>query len=218
MLTWLQKTPPGTPFKALNNVSFSLRRGESLGIIGHNGAGKSTLLNVVSGLSQPDSGTVRVDGSIAPLLELGAGFHPDLTGEENIELNASLLGFTQKQTERLFDSIIDFAGIGDFVREPLRTYSSGMSMRLAFSIAVNLDPDILIIDEVIAVGDQEFQAKCLDRIATFRRSGKSLICVSHSPALLLQFCDQGLWLDHGEVMAGGELQTVLDTYQATLAP
>ena len=214
--SWFRRAQRGAPFKALNNVSFELERGESLGIIGHNGAGKSTLLSIVSGLSRPDSGRMRVEGTISPLLELGSGFHPDLTGGENIELNASLLGFTRKQTEKLYDAIVDFSGIGEFIEEPLRTYSAGMTMRLAFSVAVNLDPDILIIDEVIAVGDQDFQAQCLERISSFRKSGKSLICVSHSPELLSHLCDRGLWLDHGEVMVQGEMAAVLDSYQAAL--
>ena len=214
--SWMRRRTQGTPFRALSNVSFELRRGESLGIVGHNGAGKSTLLSIVSGLSHPDSGTIRVEGTVTPLLELGSGFHPDLTGEENIELNASLLGFTQKQTERLFDAIVDFSGIGDFIEEPLRTYSAGMMMRLAFSVAVNLDPDILIIDEVIAVGDKDFQRKCFDRIARFRKAGKSLVCVSHSPSMLVELCDQGMWLDHGEVMIQGEIGRVLATYDAGL--
>jgi ABC-type polysaccharide/polyol phosphate transport system ATPase subunit len=215
--SWFRQNSPSIPFSALQHVSFHLARVASLGIVGSNGAGKSTLLSIISGLTRPDSGSVVVEGTIAPLLELGSGFHPDLTGAENIELNASLLGFTQKETERLFDAIVEFSGIPDFIDEPLRTYSAGMSMRLAFSVAVNLEPDLLVVDEVIAVGDQEFQAKCFDRISRFRRSGGSLICASHSPDLLVHLCDRGLWLDHGQAMLTGEIGTVLEAYQGRLA-
>ena len=151
-------------FYALRNVSFEIARGESVGIVGSNGAGKSTLLSVITGLAHPDEGSVQVNGRIAALLELGSGFHPDLTGKENIRMNAALLGFTRKETDDLYDSIVDFSGIGEFIDEPLRTYSSGMMMRVAFSVAVNVDPDVLLIDEILAVGDQAFQAKCLERI------------------------------------------------------
>src|SRR6266542_2508720 len=147
-------------FYALKNVSFDLSRGESMAVMGRNGAGKSTLLSVVAGLSRPDQGSIEVNGRVAALLELGSGFHPDLTGRENVRLNASLLGLTRRRTAEVFDSIVDFAAIGDFIEEPLRTYSSGMVMRLAFSVAINVDPEILLIDEVLAVGDIAFQEKC----------------------------------------------------------
>src|SRR5205807_4501789 len=171
-------------FYALKNVSFEIESGNSVAIIGSNGAGKSTLLSLIYGLAKPSEGTITVNGKVAALLELGSGFHPDLTGAENLVLNASLLGFSRKQTTALFDSIVDFAGLAEVIDEPLRTYSSGMSMRLAFSIAVNVNPDILIIDEVLGVGDQAFQAKCHERIRTFRESGGTLLFVSHSPALV----------------------------------
>jgi ABC-type polysaccharide/polyol phosphate transport system ATPase subunit len=218
MSSWLGRDKsPIERFMALQDVSFTLARGESLAIVGGNGAGKSTLLNIVSGLTRPDSGSVKANCTMVPLMELGSGFHPDLTGAENIELNASLLGFTQKQTEKLFDAIVEFSGFPDFIDEPLRTYSAGMMLRLAFSIAVNLEPDVLIVDEVIAVGDQEFQAKCFDRISQFRRSGRSLICVSHSPALVERLCDTALWLDHGRMAHYGEIHATLDAYQGRLA-
>src|SRR5215475_8798470 len=146
-----------TQFDALKGVSFEVAQGEGLAVIGCNGAGKSTLLSIVTGLARPDKGSVNVNGRVAALLELGSGFHPDLTGAENVYLNASLLGFTRARTEELFDQMVEFSGVGDFIEEPLRTYSSGMTMRLAFSVALNLDPAILIIDEVLAVGDQAFQ-------------------------------------------------------------
>ncbi|MBV8902864.1 MAG: ABC transporter ATP-binding protein [Acidobacteriia bacterium] len=202
-------------FYALKHVSFILEKGESLAVIGHNGAGKSTLLGLVAGLAKPDSGSVEVYGRIAALLELGSGFHPDLTGRENVSLNASLLGLTREQTKASFDSILDFSGIADFIDEPLRTYSSGMMMRLAFSIAVNVDPDILLIDEVLAVGDAAFQAKCFDRIREFRHAGKALVCVSHGAGMIRELCDRAIWLDHGELVTEGSVDKVLAAYAGT---
>jgi ABC-type polysaccharide/polyol phosphate transport system ATPase subunit len=200
-------------FYALRNVSFEIAQGESVGIVGSNGAGKSTLLSIITGLAMPDEGSVQVNGRIAALLELGSGFHPDLTGRENIRLNASLLGFTRKETDDLYESIVDFSGVGEFIDEPLRTYSSGMMLRVAFSVAVNVDPDILLIDEILAVGDQAFQAKCLERIQRLRSCGKTLLCVSHSASMLAQFCDRAIWLDHGQVVMQGDLTEVLQAYE-----
>jgi ABC-type polysaccharide/polyol phosphate transport system ATPase subunit len=204
-------------FYALKDISFEVAAGESLAVVGRNGAGKSTLLSLITGLAQPDAGALEIHGRIAALLELGSGFHPDLTGSENVRLNAALLGFTRKQTSALFDRIVDFAGIGDFIDEPLRTYSSGMILRLAFSVAVNLDPDILIIDEVIAVGDKEFQARCMDKIRGFRESGKTIVAVSHSTSTLLDLCDRAIWLDHGELMMRGDARPVLRAYEGQFA-
>jgi ABC-type polysaccharide/polyol phosphate transport system ATPase subunit len=203
---------PEHDFYALKNVSFRVDEGERVGIVGRNGAGKSTLLSLVCGLALPEKGRVEVSGRIAALLELGSGFHPDLTGRENVYLNSSLLGFTRARTDALFDSIVDFSGVGEFIDEPLRTYSSGMLVRLAFSVALNLEPSILIIDEVLAVGDQAFQEKCFDKVLEFRESGKTLLCVSHSPAILLRLCDRALWLDHGELMMDGKALDVLQAY------
>ena len=199
-------------FYALKDVSFHIADGENVAVVGRNGAGKSTLLSLVCGLAIPEKGTIEVNGRIAAMMELGSGFHYDLTGEENIYLNASLLGFTRARTNRLFESIVEFSGIGEFINEPLRTYSSGMVLRLAFSVALNLEPEILIIDEVLAVGDQAFQEKCFEKILEFRHSGKTLLCVSHSPAILLQLCDRALWLDHGELMMDGKTADVLQAY------
>jgi ABC-type polysaccharide/polyol phosphate transport system ATPase subunit len=199
-------------FYALKNVSFRVDEGERVAIVGRNGAGKSTLLSLVCGLATPEKGRVDVSGRIAALLELGSGFHPDLTGRENVYLNASLLGFTRARTEALFQSIVEFSGVGEFIDEPLRTYSSGMLVRLAFSVALNLEPSILIIDEVLAVGDQAFQEKCFEKVLEFRESGKTLLCVSHSPAILLRLCDRALWLDHGELMMDGNALEVLHAY------
>ncbi len=199
-------------FYALKRVSFELQTGEGLAVVGANGAGKSTLLSIVAGLTKPDDGTASVNGRVSALLELGAGFHPDLTGAENVRLNASLMGLTRKQTGALYDEIVDFSGVVDFIDEPLRTYSSGMVMRLAFSVAINIDPDILIVDEVLAVGDQVFQAKCFDRINHFRQSGKTLLCVSHSAGMVRELCDRAIWLDRGELIMSGQIQKVLDAY------
>ncbi len=190
-----------------------MNKGEGLAVIGGNGAGKSTLLSVVTGLTQPDKGSVTVDGRVAALMELGSGFHPDLTGAENVYLNAALLGFTGKQTRALFDSIVEFSGVGEFIDEPVRTYSSGMNLRLAFAVAVNVDPEILIIDEVLAVGDQNFQAKCFDRIRGLRRAGKTFLCVSHSKPVLMELCDRAVWLDHGEMMMCGNIADAFAAYE-----
>jgi lipopolysaccharide transport system ATP-binding protein len=200
-------------FYALKNVTFEVMEGESIGVVGSNGAGKSTLLSLVTGLAKPDQGRLEVKGRIAALLELGSGFHPDLTGAENLRLNAALLGFSRKQTGLMFDSIVEFSGVGDFINEPLRTYSSGMAVRLAFSVAVNLDPDILIVDEVLAVGDQAFQAKCFEKIRGLRNSGKTLLFVSHNAGSVLELCDRALWLDHGELVMQGEAASVIEAYQ-----
>jgi ABC-type polysaccharide/polyol phosphate transport system ATPase subunit len=199
------------PFFALKHVSFSVRRGESLAVIGSNGAGKSTLLGLVAGISQPDEGVVTVNGQVTALLELGSGFHPSLTGRENVRLNAALLGLSRRQTVDAFERIVEFSGIREFIDEPLRTYSTGMIMRLAFSVAVNRDPEVLLIDEILAVGDAAFQAKCIEKIHEFRNAGKTLLCVSHTN-MIGQLCDRAIWLDHGEVMLSGAVRDVLEAY------
>jgi lipopolysaccharide transport system ATP-binding protein len=205
------------PFYALRNVSFRLEEGESLAIVGSNGAGKSTLLSLAAGLTLPDQGNVRINGRIAALLELGSGFHPDLTGAENLVLNAALLGLSRRKTSELFDRIVEFSGIGEFIDDPLRTYSSGMILRLAFSIAIQCEPDILLIDEVLAVGDAGFQEKSKAALVSFRRSGKSLLFVSHSPGAVRDMCDRALWIDHGSVMMEGRANAVLEAYGAPAA-
>ena len=202
-------------FYALKDVSFRVEPGQSMAIIGGNGAGKSTLLSLVAGLSRPNEGRVTVTGKVAALLELGSGFHPDLTGRETVSLNASMLGMSRKRTEECFDSILEFSGIGDFIEEPIRTYSSGMIMRLAFAVAVNLEPDILIIDEVLAVGDKNFQAKCFEKIFGFKNAGKTLLFVSHAAQMVREFCDQALWLHHGKAMMIGTPDDVLNAYAGT---
>lgn len=210
--SWLRRDPTEA-FYALKDVSFKVERGISLGICGGNGAGKSTLLNLITGLGRPDTGRIQVNGKVAALLELGAGFHPELTGAENVRLNAALMGFSRRGTDAMFDSIVEFSGVGDFIYEPLRTYSSGMTLRLAFSIAITVDPDVLIVDEVLAVGDQAFQEKCLERVRALRHGGTTFVCVSHSAKMLLDLCDVGLWLDRGEVVLQGSMREVLDAYE-----
>lgn len=202
----------GDRFVALSDISFSIEAGESVAVIGHNGAGKSTLLGLVAQLAMPDRGAVAVRGQVAALLELGSGFHPDLTGRENVHLNASLLGLSRARVSAIFDEILDFAGIGDFIEEPVRTYSTGMLMRLAFSVAVNLDPDILIVDELLAVGDQEFQEKCLRKISDFQRQGKTLLVVSHVASAVQQLCGRALWLNHGKLLLDGPAAEVVEAY------
>jgi ABC-type polysaccharide/polyol phosphate transport system ATPase subunit len=208
----LFRPAPTELFYALRDVSFAVEHGESMAVIGHNGAGKSTLLNIATGLCYPTSGAVKVEGRVAALLDLGSGFHPDLTGAENVWINAALRGLKRAEVRARFDEIVEFSGVADFINEPLRTYSSGMIMRLAFSVAVNVDPDILIIDEVLGVGDQAFFAKCLDRIMQFRKDGKTMLVVSHSPGTLKALCNKAIWLEHGRLIGAGPVANVVDKY------
>ena len=200
-------------FYALTGVSFTLKHGESMAVVGSNGAGKSTLLNIATSLCEPSAGRVGIGGRVEALLELGSGFHPDLTGAENLSIKASLLGLTRRQVRERFDQIVEFSELGPFIEEPLRTYSNGMIMRLAFSVAINVDPDLLIIDEVLGVGDQNFFNKCVEKIMEFRHAGKSILCVSHSLETLGRVCDRGLWLDHGRVLKQGPIADVIQAYR-----
>ncbi len=201
-------------FYALKQVSLELREGDSLAVLGPNGAGKSTLLSLVAGLSWPDEGRVVVAGRVAALLELGSGFHPDLTGAENVRLNAALLGFSRRRTREKFDEIVEFSGIGEFIAEPLRTYSAGMVMRLAFAVAAAVDPDILLIDEVLAVGDQAFQHKCMRKIQQLKEKGRVLICTSHVMETLRGLCTRAIWLDHGQVRGEGAADELIAAFEA----
>ncbi len=215
---WLRPAPQ-EKFYALRDVSLELNEGDSLAVVGPNGAGKSTLLSLVAGLAWPDEGAIEVNGRVAALLELGSGFHPDLTGAENVRLNAALLGFSRRRTREKFDEIVEFAEIGDFINQPLRTYSAGMVMRLAFAVAAAVDPDILLIDEVLAVGDSAFQNKCMARIMELKRAGRVLICTSHVMSTLRGLCNRALWLDHGKVLRAGEASEILTEYETlTSAP
>jgi lipopolysaccharide transport system ATP-binding protein len=204
-------------FYALRNVSFRVERGESVGVVGSNGAGKSTLLGLAAGLVEPDTGSVERVGRIATMLELGSGFHPDLTGTENLVLNASLLGMSRKQMREAFDSIVDFAGIQDFMNEPQRTWSSGMIARLAFAVGIHARADMFLIDEVLAVGDNAFQKKCRAALTEFRNRGGSLLFVSHAAVSITEVCTRAIWLDHGELVLDGHPAEILAAYQGKAA-
>lgn len=200
-------------FTALEDVSFSVKRGETLGLIGSNGAGKSTLLSIIAGTMHPTSGTVTTRGVVSSLLELGAGFHPDLTGRENVYLYGSIMNIPRSIMRKRFDSIVDFSGIGEFIDQPVRFYSSGMYVRLGFSVAVQVDPDILLIDEVLAVGDADFQKRCLDKMDEFRKLGKTLLIISHDLGTIRSISDRIAYLDHGHIMGIGSPDDQITTYQ-----
>ncbi len=203
-------------FWALKDVSFEIARGSTFGIVGHNGSGKSTMLKLLSNIHQPTSGRIEVRGRVSAMLELGAGFHPELTGRENIFLNGAIIGISRKRIEQELDTIIEFSGLGDFIDAPVKVYSSGMYVRLGFSIAVNLDPEILMVDEIVAVGDEEFQRRCFDHLLKLRRQGVTIIVVSHSMTLIQQLCDRAAWLEHGELKALGSPNEVIDKYLETV--
>ncbi|MBM7824876.1 ABC-2 type transport system ATP-binding protein [Arcanobacterium pluranimalium] len=188
---------------ALDDVSFAIKAGQSIGLVGPNGSGKSTLLKVIGGILSPDRGEVRTRGRIAALLELGAGFHPDLTGRDNVYLNGAILGLSRAEIDRSFQDIVDFSGIGEFIDTQVKFYSSGMYVRLAFSVAVHSDPDILLVDEVLAVGDEPFQKKCMDKIRQFQQEGRSIILVSHSAAQIVDVCDSAVVLQSGKLVYSG---------------
>lgn len=190
-------------FWALTDVSLTVASGETVGLVGHNGSGKSTLLKIIGGIIQPTAGTVHRRGRLAALLELGAGFHPDLTGRENVYLNATILGLTQAETARHFDEIVDFSGIENFIDTQVKFYSSGMFVRLAFAVAVHVDPDLLLVDEVLAVGDEPFQRKCMDKIAQFQQEGRTIVVVSHSAQQIGELCDRVVVLEHGSMAFEG---------------
>jgi ABC-type polysaccharide/polyol phosphate transport system ATPase subunit len=198
---------------ALQDVSFKVEQGEVLGIVGHNGAGKTTILKLLSSITTPSSGQIRVRGRLAALVEVSSGFHPELTGRENVFLHGSMLGMKRAEISRKLDSIIDFSGVADYIDVPVKRYSSGMYVRLGFSIAAHLDPDIILLDEVLAVGDAAFQAKCLDRIAEVRKSGRTIVFISHDLAAVYRLCDRALLLDHGRIIMDGAPRQVIDSYQ-----
>jgi len=198
---------------AVKNVSLEVPRGQMLGILGRNGSGKSTLLKIIAGVFRPTAGTVRVHGTLAPLIELGAGFHHELTGRENILLNGLLMGHSKEEMQAREQSIIDFAEIGDFIDAPIKQYSSGMQTRLAFAVATEVDPDILILDEILAVGDAAFQQKCFARISNFRKAGKTILFVSHSMPQVQEHCDRAILLEKGAIVADGNPTEVAETYK-----
>lgn len=205
-------------FWALRDVDFSVATGSTLGLVGHNGSGKSTLLKVIGGIIRPTSGRVMRRGRLAALLELGAGFHPDLTGRENVYLNASILGLSRQEIDRSFDSIVSFSGIEEFIDTQVKFYSSGMYVRLAFAVAIHVDPDTLLVDEVLAVGDEPFQRKCMDKIAEFQAQGRTIVFVSHSADQISRLCDRVVVLNHGSMAFDGEpgegLKVLRDTFAA----
>ena len=203
---------PEETFQALRGVSFSVPKGCTFGVIGRNGSGKSTLLKCVAGITRPTEGEVKVDGRISALIELGAGFHPEISGRENIFINGIMLGLTKREIQRRFDEIVEFAEMQDFIDAPVKTYSSGMYMRLGFAVAVHVDPEVLLVDEVLAVGDQGFTHKCLDKFAEFRRRNKSILLVTHSLDLVEKFCDVAHWLDHGVTKGEGDPKRVVAAY------
>lgn len=205
-------------FWALRDVSFSVRQGEVFGLIGQNGAGKSTMLKVIARVLRPSQGRVRVRGRVAPLLELGAGFHPELSGRENIILNGAMFGFTRTDMEKKVDRIIDFSEMESFIDAPMRTYSSGMWARLGFAVATDVDPDILILDEILAVGDEAFQRKCFERIEIFRKAGTTILLVSHNTGMVENMCQRAAWLDHGKAKCVGDVNEVVYAYRESQRP
>ncbi|MGQ9598986.1 MAG: ABC transporter ATP-binding protein [Anaerolineae bacterium] len=212
----LKRPSPREEYWALRDISLQVEPGETVGIVGPNGAGKSTLLKLISRIIEPTSGQIEVNGKVGALLELGAGFHPELTGRENVYLNGSILGFGKAKMDRIFDQVVDFSEIERFIDVPVKHYSSGMYMRLAFSIAIHIDPDILLVDEVLAVGDQAFQRRCLDKINEMKRQGVTIVLVTHALETVRELCHRAIWLDEGRIRAEGPVDRVLEQYAAYL--
>ena len=208
----LRDLQPSETFPALTDVSFTVPKGSTYGVIGRNGSGKSTALKLVAGITKPTSGSVHVEGRISALIELGAGFHPEISGRENVFINGIMLGLTRREIQERFDEIVDFAELQEFIDAPVKTYSSGMYMRLGFAVAIHVNPDVLLVDEVLAVGDEGFTHKCLDKFAEFRRRGKTILLVTHSLNLVERFCDEALWLDEGRALSHGDPKRVVGAY------
>ncbi len=202
--------------RVLEDISFSVKKGEALGIIGKNGSGKSTTLKLLSRILRPESGSIEISGRVACLIELGAGFHPDMTGRENIHINASIFGLSDKMVKERIDEIIEFSGISEYIDQRVRNYSSGMYMRLAFSIATSVEADVLLIDEILAVGDIEFQKKCFDRLKQFKRDGGTIVLVTQNPDQAKEFCENVMWIDDGHIREYGESEKVCDDYIKTM--
>jgi len=217
-LNFIRGRSGASTFWAVQDVSFSLNRGEALGVIGRNGSGKSTMLSCLAGIYRPTRGTVCTRGRVVALLELGTGFHSELSGRDNIFLNASLYGLRNREIARRLPAITDFAELGDFIDAPVKTYSSGMYSRLAFAVAVHLDPEILLLDEILSVGDQSFQRKCLEKMQEFMRGGKTVIFVSHSLGQVVGICQRAIWLDGGRVMLEGGSVEVAAAYEGQMGP
>src|SRR5215208_3567643 len=208
----LRDLQPSETFPALTDVTFTVPKGSTYGVIGRNGSGKSTALKLVAGITKPTGGTVKVDGRISALIELGAGFHPEISGRENVFINGIMLGLSKSEVQERFDDIVDFAELREFIDAPVKTYSSGMYMRLGFAVAIHVDPDVLLVDEVLAVGDEGFTHKCLDKFSEFRRRNKTILLVTHSLNLVEKFCDQAIWIDAGRAMTHGDPKRVVGAY------
>jgi len=208
----VKKLRPEETFQALKNVSFDVAKGQTMGVIGRNGSGKSTALKLIAGITKPTSGVVAVKGRISALIELGAGFHPEISGRENVFINGIMLGMTKREIQQRFDEIVEFAELTEFIDAPVKTYSSGMYMRLGFAVAIHVDPDVLLVDEVLAVGDEGFTHKCLDKFGEFKRRNKTILLVTHSLGLVERFCDEAVWLDHGDKRGQGDPTRVVGAY------
>jgi ABC-type polysaccharide/polyol phosphate transport system ATPase subunit len=213
----LRDLRPDETFDALTGVSFDVPAGRTFGIVGRNGSGKSTMLKLIAGIGRPTEGIVTVRGRVSALIELGAGFHPEISGRENVYINGMMLGLTKREIAARFDEIVAFAELEDFIDAPVKTYSSGMYMRLGFAVAIHVDPDVLLVDEVLAVGDEAFTHKCLDKFAEFRRRGRTVLLVTHALDLVTRFCDEALWLDAGVVRTQGDPRRVVDAYLQDVA-
>jgi ABC-type polysaccharide/polyol phosphate transport system, ATPase component len=203
-------------FYALNNINLEIKKGESIGIVGKNGSGKSTLLKIISGVLTQSKGEVYVDGKVSALLELGTGFNPEYTGIENIYANGLIMGYSKEEMDERLDDIVNFAQIGEYIYQPVKTYSSGMFARLAFATAINVDPEILIVDEVLAVGDAKFQIKCINKMEEFKASGKTVLFVSHTLEQIKRFCTKGVWIDQGEMRMFDDVTHVIDMYESEM--
>src|SRR5438128_1981997 len=203
---------PDQTFSALKDVSFTVPGGRTFGIIGSNGSGKSTMLKLVAGITKPTRGSVRVHGRVSALIELGAGFHPEISGRENVFINGIMLGLSKREVARRFDEIVEFAELQDFIDAPVKTYSSGMYMRLGFAVAIHVNPDVLLVDEVLAVGDEGFTHKCLDKFGEFHRRGKTILLVTHALGMVERFCDEALWLDTGRIKGSGDPKRIVGAY------
>lgn len=211
------KLDPESSVQALRGLTFDIARGEAFGVIGRNGSGKSTLLKIISGILKPTEGLVSVNGRVSALIELGAGFHPEISGRENIFINGIMLGLSKKEVEKRFDRIVEFSGIAEFLDQPVKTYSSGMYVRLGFAVAVHVDPEILLIDEVLSVGDEEFSQKCISKIQEMKARGTTLVFVTHQLPLVRELCDRAIWIDKGTVAAIGDPARVVDAYLQEVA-
>ena len=215
--TVLKDLKPDDAFEALRGVTFDVAAGRTFGVVGRNGSGKSTLLKLIAGIGKPTAGTVSVQGRVSALIELGAGFHPEISGRENVFINGMMLGLSRREIAQRFDEIVAFAELQPFIDAPVKTYSSGMYMRLGFAVAIHVDPQVLLVDEVLAVGDEAFTHKCLDKFAEFRRRNRTVLLVTHSLDLVTRFCDEALWLDGGAIKAQGDPKRVVDAYLMDVA-